>query len=89
VARVHFRGHVNRHLRGLRAAGAEPPATGAQLVDDSGRPVGEVRTGVSSPRLGGIALAMVRREIEAGTSLTARWDGGESRADVSALPFPT
>jgi folate-binding protein YgfZ len=88
VARVHFRGHVNRHLRGLRAAGAEPPPTGAQLVDDGGRPVGEVRSGVSSPRLGGIALAMVRREVELGTSLSARWDGGESRADVSALPFP-
>jgi folate-binding protein YgfZ len=87
VARVHFRGHVNRHLRGLRAAGADPPPTGGQLVDDSGRPVGEVRTGVSSPRLGGIALAMVRREVEPGTSLTVRWEGGESRADVSALPF--
>ena len=88
VARVHFRGHVNRHLRGLRSAGAEPPPTGAQLVDASERPVGEVRTGVSSPRLGGIALAMVRREVEPGASLSARWDGGESRADVSALPFP-
>jgi tRNA-modifying protein YgfZ len=88
VARVHFRGHVNRHLRGLRAAGAEPPPAGAQLVDESGRPVGEVRTGVSSPRLGGIALAMVRREVAAGASLSAQWDGGESRADVSALPFP-
>lgn len=88
VARVHFRGHVNRHLRGLRAAGAEPPLTGAQLVDESGRPVGDVRTGVSSPRLGGIALAMVRREVEPGASLSARGDGGESRADVCALPFP-
>jgi folate-binding protein YgfZ len=88
VARVHFRGHVNRHLRGLRAAGAEPPPTGAQLVDADGRLVGDVRTGVSSPRLGGIALAMVRREVEPGASLTARWDGGESRADVGALPFP-
>lgn len=88
VARVHFRGHVNRHLRGLRIAAAEPPPTGAQLVDASGRPVGEVRTAVSSPRLGGIALAMVRREVEAGASVTARWDGGEAQADVSTLPFP-
>ena len=88
VARVHFRGHVNRHLRGLRVAGAEPPPMAAQLIDGSGRPVGEVRTGVSSPRLGGIALAMVRREIEPGTSLSVRWDGGEAQADVSALPFP-
>jgi tRNA-modifying protein YgfZ len=89
VARVHFRGHVNRHLRGLRAAGAEPPPTGAQLVDEGGRPVGEVRTSASSPRLGGIALAMVRREVESGASLSVRWDGGESRADVSTLPFPS
>jgi tRNA-modifying protein YgfZ len=88
VARVHFRGHVNRHLRGLRAAGPEPPPIGAQLVDESGRLVGDVRTGVSSPRLGGIALAMIRREVEPGASLTARWDGGETRADVCALPFP-
>jgi folate-binding protein YgfZ len=88
VARVHFRGHVNRHLRGLRTAGAEPPPTAAQLVDDSGRPVGEVRTAVASPRLGGIALAMVRRELDVGASLTVRWDGGETRADLSALPFP-
>lgn len=88
VARVHFRGHVNRHLRGLRGSAAEPPPTGAQLVDESGRPVGEVRTGVSSPRLGGIALAMVRREVEPGASLSVRWDGGDTRAEVSALPFP-
>jgi tRNA-modifying protein YgfZ len=88
VARVHFRGHVNRHLRGLRAAAAEPPPPGAQLVDESGRPVGEVRTGVSSPRLGGIALGMVRREIDPGASLGVRWEGGEAKVDVAALPFP-
>jgi folate-binding protein YgfZ len=88
VARVHFRGHVNRHLRGLRAAGTEPPPTGSQLLDESGRLVGDVRSGVSSPRLGGVALAMIRREVSPGASLTARWDGGETRADVCALPFP-
>jgi hypothetical protein len=26
--------------------------------------------------------------VAAGASLSAQWDGGESRADVSALPFP-
>ncbi len=89
VARVHFRGHVNRHLRGLRTAGGEPPPPSAQLVDDSGRPVGEVRSAVASPRLGGIALAMIRREVEVGAPVSVRWDGGEARADVSALPFPS
>jgi folate-binding protein YgfZ len=87
VARVHFRGHVNRHLRGLRSAAFEGPPTGAQLIDASGNHVGDIRSSVSSPRLGGIALGMVRREIAPGTSLTAKWEGGEGRVDVTVLPF--
>lgn len=88
VARVHFKGHVNRHLRGLRGADAPGAPTGATLVDDADREVGHVCSAVDSPRLGPIALAMVRREVEPGTSLTARWNGGERRVDVCPLPFP-
>ena len=88
VARVHFRGHVNRHLRGLRAASLDAPPTGAQLIDDGGNHVGDVRSSVASPRLGGIALAMIRREVAPGTSLNAKWENGERRVDVVALPFP-
>jgi folate-binding protein YgfZ len=95
VARVHFRGHVNRHLRGVRVAGIEPPPRGATLHDETGAAVGDVRTAVRSPSLGGIALAMIRREVEPGAALLARWtvdDGGETatmerRVDVAALPF--
>jgi len=87
VARVHFRGHVNRHLRGLRAASPEGPPHGAQLIDDAGNHVGDVRSSVASPRLGGIALGMVRREVTPGTSLTAKWENGERRVDVTVLPF--
>jgi folate-binding protein YgfZ len=88
VARVHFRGHVNRHLRGLRAASSEAPPTGAQLIDETGNHVGDVRSSVASPRLGGIAIGMVRREIPPGAILTAKWEGGERRVDLTALPFP-
>ena len=88
VARVHFRGHVNRHLRGLRAASAEPAPTGAQLIDDNGNHVGDVRSAVSSPRLGGISLGMIRREVAPGMTLTAKWEQGERRVDVTPLPFP-
>jgi folate-binding protein YgfZ len=88
VARVHFRGHVNRHLRGLRAASSDPPAPQASLFDATGKNVGDVRSTVASPRLGGIAIGMVRREIELGASLIARWEGGECRVDVAHLPFP-
>ena len=96
VARVHFRGHVNRELRGLRAAGMEPIPTKAALFDADAKSVGEVRSSVSSPRLGAIALGMVRREVEVGAKLFARWSGdpagdapgGEAAVDVVALPFP-
>ena len=95
VARVHFRGHVNKHLRGIHAAGLDSPPAGATLHDDTGQQVGDVRTAVRSPRLGGIALAMIRREVVPGASLIARWplegatDGSlnERRVDVAALPF--
>ncbi len=96
VARVHFRGHVNRNLRGLRAAGTTPPPFRASLFDAAGKSVGDVRSSVTSPRLGGIALGMVRREIAVGSQLLARWsadpagdsNAGEMPVDVAALPFP-
>jgi folate-binding protein YgfZ len=88
VARVHFRGHVNRHLRGLRADRGDAPPTGAQLFDDAGTHVGDVRSSVVSPRLGSVALAMVRREVAIGATLSAKLEGGEQRVDVTALPFP-
>jgi folate-binding protein YgfZ len=95
VARVHFRGHVNRHLRGVRTDGSEPVPRGATLHDDSGAQVGDVRSAVRSPMLGGIGLAMIRREVEPGASLTARWNEAgaaegtiaERKVDVVALPF--
>jgi len=88
VARVHFRGHVNRHLRGLTYPGADPLPRGAQLIDENEKPVGDVRSSAVSPRLGGVAIAMVRREIAPGTVVRARWEGGESSAVVLELPFP-
>lgn len=87
VARVHFRGHVNRHLRHLRFAGDLLAPRDATLVDEGGKPVGDVRSGVVSPRAGAIALAMVRREVAAGARVLARWDGGETEATVAALPY--
>ncbi|HEX6535578.1 MAG TPA: glycine cleavage T C-terminal barrel domain-containing protein [Gemmatimonadaceae bacterium] len=88
VARVHFRGHVNRHLRGLLCGRTEPPPAKAVLLDDAGKQVGDVRSGALSPRLGAVALAMVRREVRPGTTLAVQWDQGDGRADVRELPFP-
>jgi folate-binding protein YgfZ len=102
VARVHFRGHVNKHLRGIRADGLDAPPTGATLHDGAGLQVGDVRTVVRSPRFGGIGLAMIRREIAPDTRLVARWPSGvagdgagealdapqnERQVEVTPLPF--
>jgi tRNA-modifying protein YgfZ len=83
VARVHFRGHVNKHLRGIRAPGVEPPPRGATLHDAAGAQVGDVRSAVRSPVLGGIALAMIRREVEPGAALVARWPAPEPDAEAA------
>jgi len=91
VARVHFRGHVNRHLRGLHFHAAGPgdtlPPGRAPLFDAAGKAVGDVRSTVRSPRLGAIGIAMVRRESRPDDVLTARWEGGEVPATVRGLPF--
>jgi folate-binding protein YgfZ len=84
VARVHFRGHVNRFLRRLHFVNAAIPPTNAELLDDAGGVVGDVRSVAISPRLGGVALAMVRREIAPGTTLHARWEGGECTMQIAA-----
>src|SRR6266513_2829153 len=54
---------------------------------ESGRPrwgedMDDVRSSALSPRFGGVALGMVRREVAAGTTLQARWPGGECSVQV-------
>ncbi|MGI8572842.1 MAG: YgfZ/GcvT domain-containing protein [Solirubrobacteraceae bacterium] len=82
VARLYYRGKPNRHLRGLRSD--EPTAAGQELHLD-GRAMGRLTSAVSSPRLGWIALALVRREAPPG-SRVAIGDSGRD-AEVVELPF--
>jgi hypothetical protein len=85
VARVHFRGHVNRVLRGLIADHPLPPR--ATIGSADREDVGDVRSSVVSPRLGSIALAMIRREVAAGDEVMVRDAQGEHVARVVTLPF--
>lgn len=82
VARLHWRGKPNRHLRGLRLSAPVPAGTVLRLGE---REVGTVTSPVRSPRHGDIALALVRREAEPETVLAAGEDGAE--ATVVTLPF--
>ncbi|KPK66288.1 MAG: hypothetical protein AMS21_02770 [Gemmatimonas sp. SG8_38_2] len=84
VARVHFRGHVNRLLRSLKFLDALP-ATGAQLVVGE-KDVGVVTSSVESPEFGPIGLGYVRREIEAPAELL--WKAAESEGPVTVLEGP-
>lgn len=94
VARVHFRGHVNRRLMGLTSkrgpTDTTPLPPGATLVDQNGKTVGDVRSSVISPRLGPIALAMLRREVEGGSTVFLHAETARQRElKVSDLPFPS
>jgi folate-binding protein YgfZ len=82
VARVHFRGHVNRFLRKLRFVSRPAPPKGAELLDESGKVIGDIRSVALSPRYGGVGLGMVRREVLPGTTLQAKWEGGECSIQV-------
>jgi tRNA-modifying protein YgfZ len=82
VARLHYKGRPNRHLRGLRLS--EPARPGEELLL-GGRSVGQTASCAVSPRLGPIALALVRREAEPGSTL-AVGDRGVG-AEVVELPF--
>jgi folate-binding protein YgfZ len=82
VARIHFRGHVNRLLRRLRAA--SPLAVGAVVRDASGTEVGEVRSSVTTAE-GSLAIAMVRREVVPGDAVQVIDISGEIHAVVEAL----
>ena len=69
VARLHYRGKPNRHLRGLRLS-APVADRHAAASSASARSGGWARACVS-PRLGPIALALVRREAAVGDELVA------------------
>ncbi|MDX1578334.1 MAG: hypothetical protein R3266_07605, partial [Gemmatimonadota bacterium] len=79
VARIHYRGHVNRHLRGLRAP--DPELLDADELFHGERPVATVHSRTVSPRFGPIAVGYVRREVEPGT-LLAREIGAEPSIEV-------
>jgi folate-binding protein YgfZ len=87
VARVHYRGHVNRLMRGLRFSEQNVPPAGTELFDAEGKVVGTTRSGALSPRHGAIALGIVRRDVEPGTVLRAAWPSRDLGARVESLPF--
>ncbi|MEO6867110.1 MAG: hypothetical protein ABI200_03735 [Gaiellales bacterium] len=95
VARLHYRGRANRSLRRVEAdgpiqvTGTAPDADIGQLdapfelrrIDDeaASRAVGRITTWAMRPDGSTVALAILRREIDAGTPLLLPDDGGTLR----------
>jgi folate-binding protein YgfZ len=82
VARLYWKGKPNRVLRGLRLSEPAPPGTA--LLQDADE-VGLLSAVALSPRLGPIALALIRREAQPGAMLSLA--GADGSATVVALPF--
>ena len=82
VARLHYKGKPNRHLRGLRLEALVADGDAIMLGD---REVGRVGTAVLSPAHGAIALAVIRREAEPGSRVEVGETG--NAAEVGELPF--
>jgi tRNA-modifying protein YgfZ len=82
VARLHYRGKPNRHLRGLRLSEPAEPGAVLRLGD---KEVGRLTSAVVSPTHGPIGLALVRRQAAPGDTV-AVGDAGTT-AQVVELPF--
>jgi folate-binding protein YgfZ len=85
VARLHYKGRPNRHLRGLRLLDPAHPAASGEELRLGERIVGHLGSVAVSPALGPIALALIRREAEPGSKLTVGAHG--LNATVVELPF--
>ena len=81
MARIEARGNLRRRLAGLSLDGL--PEAGAKDLVQGGKTVGRLGGVAEHPRLGIIALASVRTEVEAGAGLEV----GGVNAVVSSLPF--
>jgi len=89
VARIKWRGHVNRHLMGLTMEGENVPASGDEIFAGE-KKIGKVTSSVFSPALGRpVALGYVRREFKSpGTEVIIKVKGELSEtARVSELPL--
>ncbi len=84
VARIHYRGGVQRQPRGLRFTPGSLPAAGVELLLE-GRGVGRATSVAQSPQFGTIGLGLLHQRGNAPGTRLAVAGGGE--AEVVELPF--
>jgi folate-binding protein YgfZ len=82
VARLHYRGKPNRHLRGLRLS---EPVPAGEVLRLGEKEVGRLTSVAVSPTFGPIGLALVRRQAAPGDTLAVGSSG--ATAEVVDVPF--
>ncbi len=76
---------ITRSLLGVRLPVWVPPGTS---LTAEGKPAGTITSAVESPRLGPIALAVLKRPYnQPGMTVELQLDGGQIEGQVSSLPF--
>ncbi len=87
VARIDSRGRVNQRLMGVMVTTNLIPPSGAEVVADD-KVVGSLTSPAESLSLRSpVGLSLIRREVEPGTAVTLRWEGGDAPAVVGDLPL--
>ena len=81
VARLHFRGHTNKELKGLVWENAARPED-SPVLDEEGKEIGSVSSMLATTDRT-IGLGVIRRTVEPGAQVIA----GGAPATVVALPF--
>ncbi len=81
VARLHFRGHTNKELKGLVWENGARPGD-SPVLDEEGKEIGSVSSMLATTDRT-IGLGVIRRTVEPGAQVVA----GGAPATVVALPF--
>lgn len=91
VARIHYRGGVQRRLRGLRIMAERPLPPAPLLLKLGGQEVGKL-TSIAPLRRGGhiLGLGIVHQKAETGVTLEVLDEEGQvhGSAELVELPFP-
>jgi folate-binding protein YgfZ len=89
VARVVYRGHLDRQLGAVTVEHPDPPLRGSE-VHAKGTRIGEVTSAIVSPRLKRpLALAVLKTDfLKPGTAVEVVYGGAPFAGEVVALPLP-
>jgi folate-binding protein YgfZ len=88
IARLHFRGHVNKHLRGFTLEDGQIPDIGSVIMIQ-GEEKGKITSACLSPKYKRpICIGYIRREFaEAGQKIMVQSQAGQQTGEVVVLPF--